>query len=138
MKICTFFGHRDCGEAVVPALRKTVIACLQKGVTDFYVGHEGQFDALALACLRQLSVEYPHMRYVVVLAYVPTGPLDFSDPTLLPDGIERVPRRFAIAHRNRWMIDRADCVIAYVTHSFGGAAACARRAERLGKQVIYL
>lgn len=35
--------------------------------------------------------------------------------------IESVLFKFAISRRNEWMIDKADVVIAYVTHSFGGA-----------------
>ena len=34
------------------------------------------------------------------------------------------------------MIDKADVVIAYITHSWGGAAATYRYAKRKGKQII--
>ena len=36
------------------------------------------------------------------------------DYTLLPDGMEFVPRKFAIAHRNRFTINESDYVVAYV------------------------
>ncbi len=34
------------------------------------------------------------------------------------------------------MLERADYVIAYVTHSWGGAAKCTGIAQRKGKRVI--
>ena len=38
------------------------------------------------------------------------------DGTLYPDGLERVPRRFAIVRANCAVIDRCDCAIAYAVH----------------------
>lgn len=60
---------------------------------------------------------------------------DFSD-TMLPDGIEKIPKRFAIPWRNKWMIDRADYVLTYVTRPFGGAAQFSALAKSKGK-IIY-
>ena len=52
--------------------------------------------------------------------------------------IEHVPRRFAIAHRNRWMVDASDVVIAYVHHDWGGAYQTLGYAKRRGKMIILL
>ena len=60
---------------------------------------------------------------------------DYSD-TMLPEGIENVPPRFAISWRNKWMLKQADMVITYITHSWGGAAQFADLAKRQRKQVI--
>ena len=60
---------------------------------------------------------------------------DFSD-TMLPDGIEKIPKRFAIPWCNEWMIDRADYVLTYVTRQFGGAAQFSALAKSKGK-IIY-
>ena len=43
-----------------------------------------------------------------------------------------------ISHRNRWMLDASDCVVAYVTHSWGGATQFTEQAEKKGKRVIRL
>ena len=59
-----------------------------------------------------------------------------EEETLLPDGIEVGPARFAIDRRNKWMIEQADYVITYVTHSWGGAAKFKELAEKKGKTVI--
>ena len=46
--------------------------------------------------------------------------------------------RFAISYRNKWMIKRADIVVTYVTHGFGGAVKFKEIAEKQGKMVIEL
>lgn len=84
--------------------------------------------------LRELSELYPHIRYAVVLAYVPQkqdefDQRDWSD-TMVPEGVETVHPRFAIAWRNKWMLREADYVVTYITHGWGGAAQYAEMAER--------
>ena len=34
--------------------------------------------------------------------------IDLIENTLLPEGIENVPPRFAISWRNKWMLERSD------------------------------
>ena len=143
MSVCTFFGHSYCPEAIKPRLRETLVNLIEtQGVDVFYVGNHGDFDRMTRSLLRELSAQYPHIRYAVVLAYVPQkrdefDQRDWSD-TMLPEGIERVPPRFAISWRNRWMLDRADIVVTYITHGWGGAAQYAEMAERQGKTIIRL
>ena len=76
----------------------------------------------------------------MVLAYLPTKKNEYEDHsnTILPEGIEAVPKRFAISWRNKWMINQADVVVTYVTHTYGGAAQFKAMAERQGKLVIEL
>lgn len=141
MPACTFFGHRDCPEMIKPKLREVLIDLINNhGVDMFYVGHQGQFDAIVRSTLRELKKEYPQINYVVVLAYMPSKKNeneDYSD-TLLPEGIELVHPRYAISWRNNWMLRQSDYVVTYITHSWGGAAQFAARAVALGKQVISL
>ena len=59
---------------------------------------------------------------------------DLSD-TMLPEGIETVPKRYAIHHRNKWMIDHADYVVTYVTRSYGGAAKFQESAKNANKVI---
>ena len=139
MGICTFFGHRDCPESVLPALRKAVErAILQEGIDTFYVGREGAFDALVAKALLEMAKKYPHIRFFVVLAYRSRAPLEWElqSRTILADGVENAPSRFAILRRNAWMLEHADTVIAYVTRSFGGAADFLQKAGKHGKKII--
>jgi len=58
--------------------------------------------------------------------------------TIIPDGIEKAPKRYAICYRNRWMLDRSDAVIGFVNKSYGGAAQFFELAIRMNKHCINL
>ena len=138
----TFFGHRDCPEAIQPQLQHILEDLIADGADYFYVGNQGRFDGMVISLLSKLKTAYPQIEYAVVLAYMPgtvkAETVDPRHPTVFPEGLEDVPRRFAITHRNRWMIDASDCVVAYVTHSWGGAAQFIELAEKKGKRVIQI
>lgn len=143
MAICTFFGHRDCPASVEPKLRAVLVELIEHyGVDSFYVGRQGAFDAMVRTVLRQLEREYPHIRWAVVLERLPSerGAAGSEEMrgTVFPEGLENAPPRWAISRRNRWMLERADYVVAYVTRSWGGAAQFRDRALRQGKTVIDL
>ena len=139
MATCTFFGHRDCPGSIKPRLRKALVDLItNQGVDMFYVGHQGQFDAMARSTLRELKQEYPQIDYAVVLAYMPgkkTECNDYSD-TMLPEGIESVHPRYAISWRNNWMLQQSDYVVTYITHSWGGAAQYASKARKQAMHII--
>jgi hypothetical protein len=139
---CTFFGHRYVQKEIEPILRSTLIDLIENhGAELFYVGNQGGFDAMVTRVLRELSDRYP-IRAYTVLAYLPTSESSVSEnllPTVLPEGIETVPRRFAISFRNRWMIMQSDFVVTQVTNHFAsGAAQFKSLAEKQGKTVINL
>lgn len=138
MSVCTFFGHRDCPEGVRPQVKRTVEdLILHHGVDTFYVGDKGRFDAIVRGVLCELEREYSHIRYAVVLSSLPREQEDTSD-TILPEGIECIHPRYAINWRNDWMLKRSDFIVCYVTHSWGGAAKFAEKAQKAGKMVINL
>ena len=143
MSTCTFFGHRDTPEAIKPKLCEAVIELIEKQEVDtFYIGDKGAFDLMAKSVVQSLREVYPHIRYSIVLAYMPQkwnefDRRDFSD-TLFPEGIETAPKRYAISWRNNWMLKHSEHVICYVNHSWGGAAQFAEKALKQGKSVINL
>lgn len=132
MAACTFFGHRECRELDRNLLRGAIVRLIGEGVDTFYVGNQGGFDAMVYGCLKKLREEYPHIQVCVVLAYLPTGKQEGEDmlDAMYPE-IEGHPK-FAIARRNRWMIDRAEYCICYVTHTWGGAYKFMELARRRG------
>ena len=132
----TFFGHRDTPKEIEPALRLTLIDLIEnKNATVFYVGNHGNFDSLVRRQLEDLSKTYP-IKYYVVLAYMPSKNDTPDEHSILPEGIESVPRRFAINNRNKWMLTKSDIVVTYVTHNFGGAWEFQQMAERQSKYVL--
>ena len=141
MKACTFFGHRDCDDDIAATLCERIenLIC-ENEIDTFYVGNQGNFDCMVIDALRKLKLEYEHIRYYIVLAYLPseTKNLYDSENTIFPDGIENVYPRFAISFRNEWMIDKSDVVIGYIRYSFGGAYKFFEMAERKGKNTVNL
>ena len=134
----TFFGHRDTPKEIEPALRLTLIDLIEnKNATVFYVGNHGDFDAMVRRQLEDLSKTYP-IKYYVVLAYMPSKNDSPDEHSILPEGIETVPRRFAINYRNKWMLTKSDIVVTYVTRNFGGAWEHKKLAEKIGKVVLIL
>ena len=136
--VCTFFGHKDTPKEIEPTLWSTLIDLIEnKNVNVFYVGNNGNFDTMVRRQLEDLSKTYP-ITYSVVLAYLPTekNKYDNLTNTIYPEGLETVPKRFAISWRNKWMIQQSDIVVTYVTHNFGGAAQFKEMAARMGKTVF--
>ncbi len=139
----TFCGHKDCPHSVLHRLEDVLEILIQeKGATQFYVGNQGCFDWMVQTALHQLQSRYPYICYEVVLAYLPDGKNNAEivreHPTLYPEELENVPKRYAISHCNRWMVDHADCLVAYVEHDWGGAVKTYRRAVNRGLTIINL
>ena len=136
----TFFGHKDTPKEIEPTLRATLVDLIENhGATEFYVGNNGNFDTMVRHQLEGLSQSYS-ITYNIVLAYIPTKKSEYDDftNTLLPEGIETIPKRFAISYRNKWMVEQSDIVITYVARTYGGAWQFKAMAERQGKKVIEL
>lgn len=62
---------------------------------------------------------------------------DNYDVIIYPE-IEDKPKRFAITYRNRYMVDKCDCLIAYIDHQWGGAYNTYQYAVRKKKKIINL
>lgn len=141
---CTFFGHRDIRrETIEPMLRSVMIDLIEKKqVTRFYVGCHGNFDNMVRENLRRLRLDYPQIWYGVVLAYLPCEKRKWEDEedaeTIFPYALANTPPKYAIAKRNRRMIDQSDYIVADIQHSWGNAAQFVKLAERKGKIMIPL
>ena len=134
----TFCGHSQIWkrEEVEKWLFNVTKKLIQQGATTFYLGGYGAFDSLVASVLRELKKDYPQIELILVLAYLNTERNTSGyDSTVYPP-LEDVPRRFAITHRNRWMVDVADVVVAYVLHDWGGAATTLRYANQEAKRRI--
>ena len=137
MAKCTFFGHRDSPSSIRGVLSAEIERLInEKDVNTFYVGTQGNFDRMAYTVLKGLRERNSHIKIYRVLAYMPKlGDTDTYD-TIVPEGIETTYPRYAIIKRNKWMIDHSDYVIAYVTHTFGGAYQAVEQAKRKKITVI--
>lgn len=139
--ICTFFGHKDTPDSMRTSLETAVKGLLERCPDmTFYVENNGNFDRMALSVLKDFSEKFPELSYYVILAYLPTNnSAGINDlPTIYPEGIEGVPKRFAISYRNDWIVERIDIVVCYITHNYGGAANFVEKARKKGKNVYNL
>ena len=138
-KTCCFFGHREVTHNIKPKLTAIIEKLItEDSVTEFYVGHQGQFDSMVYSVLKELKAKYPHIRYTVVLAYMPDEHIKkvYGEDTLFPDGMESVPKKFAISKRNDWMIQQSGFAVCYVHKITGGAAKFREKCVRKKLKVI--
>lgn len=138
-----FFGHHDAPENIKEMIADHVKEEILKGETEFLVGNHGHYDYMVLSVLRAMKEAHPHICYSVVLAYMPDGsPDEYSfikpEETMYPEGLESVPRKFAIVWRNDWMLKQSNTVICYAKHHFGGAGKFTEKAIKQKKRVINL
>ena len=139
IRTACFFGHRDVTHDIRAKLQFIIEQLrTEKQIYNFYVGHQGQFDSMVRSVLKELKVKYPHIRYTVVLAYMPDEHIKevYGEDTLYPDGLETVPKRFAISKRNDWLIAHSCIAVCYVHKITGGAAKFREKAEKKGLQII--
>lgn len=147
MTICTFSGHR---EVYQPAIEARLDAEIEKLLqTDneflFLTGGMGQFDDMAASAVRAAKCRHSGkcITLTLVLPYM-SNRLNtdkeyyqsYYDQIIIPEELNTAYYKAAIQRRNRWMVDRADIVIAYICRDFGGALTSVKYAQKHGKPVI--
>jgi hypothetical protein len=123
--------------SIYDRLYQAVESAIEKGVTEFIVGHYGAFDRMAAKAVKQAKKRYS-VRLVMLLPYHPAQrPMDLPeefDEFFYPSDMEKVPLRLAIVQANRRAVEGADCVIAYVRHDSGNSAKILNYAKRLSRK----
>lgn len=120
-KSCFFIGHREADERILPQLERCVKRLiLEEGVSCFYVGSYGGFDRMAATAVKKLKEKHPHIMLMLVLPYHPAerqiALTSGFDRSYYPEGMERIPRRYAIVKANQHMVDCCDWLVCYVRH----------------------
>ncbi len=127
-KICAFIGNKDIFLSNIEKdrLSKLIVSAISDyGVTTFYCGNYGKFDLICAAIIKSLKSSFD-IRSVFVTPYIDKRYTDkelikeLYDDILYP-GLEKTPLKYAIVERNKYMIDRADIVIAGVYKQYGNA-----------------
>lgn len=135
----TFCGHSEVSHwnEVKKWLIETVEGLIIQNVDTFLLGGYGDFDKLAAVVVWELKKKYPQIKSFLVLPYL-NGKFDKSryDGAIYTN-LEKVPKPYAIIHRNRYMVDESDIVVAYVQRSWGGAAKTLEYAEKKNKRIIF-
>lgn len=125
-KSCVFMGHREANESVLQNLETCVerLIC-EEGVSYFYVGNHGGFDRLATTVVNNAKKKHPNIILQLVLPYHPAErPVELTpgfDGSYYPEGMESVPRRYAIVRANRKMVEACDWLVCFVRHGASNA-----------------
>lgn len=144
-KSCVFFGHRWLAFKVEERnlLKKTIIDLIEKeNVEDFVFGGYGDFDSIAFEVVSEIKKDYPKIRRILALAYIPKYQAEMDHLNLiyehvyLPEGTEVGPQKYAISRRNRTLAKECDFMICYVISNSGGAYSAMKTAKANGKTVI--
>ena len=141
MKGCFLMGSRNTPEEIRIVLREAIERLIvEEGVEEFFVGHYGAFDRIAAGELGRLKIQFPHISPVLLLPYYsPEMEIEYPegfDQTFFPEGMECVPRRYAIVKANQYMVDRVAYLITYWNGTVGNTKNIleyAKRREREGR-----
>ena len=145
--IITFCGHSQfqCSKE----LEQKILDILEKEVGDIsaemYLGGYGDFDEFAYRCCKKYKETHPNIKLIFVTPYLfpeyqknQLSELSSRYDFILYPPLEDTLPRFAIIYRNRYMVDAADFVIAFVSHSFGGAHTTLKYAQKKRKKIFNL
>ena len=106
------------------------------GVNTFTVGHYGAFDSMAIGVLQELKKRYPDIVLYLLAPYALTQKRDVPENfngSFYPEGLEKVPFRYAIVQANRYMVQNSDYLISYCRH-IGNTRKIVEYAQRLEKK----
>ena len=121
-KRCFLIGHHDAPESIYPALQREIKRHITElGVTEFIVGHYGNFDRMAARALVAAKQIHQQISLWLLLPYHPAEQKvevpDGFDGSFYPEGMENAPRRVAIVKANRYAVDHVHFLIAYIRYS---------------------
>lgn len=122
--IVSFFGHSSFDRKKIDI--NTVLQILEdqiKGVdVEFYLGNYGFFDDFAYKAATEYKKLHSNAKLVFITPYINNVRCnDFAkrcDSSIYPE-IEKVPLKFAIIERNKWVAKRSDLIIFYYVKAGG-------------------
>lgn len=146
---CSFAGHRELyGRNIDSQIESAIENILKKDSSFvFYSGDMGEFDSMCSSAVRKAKWQHPELdiKLIVVLPYMMTKVNTHEeqyerlyDEIIIPMELSEAHYKSAISKRNRWIVDRIDCLIAYVYRDFGGAYATLNYAYQMKKDIINL
>ena len=131
---CAFTGHRNLPEYLdEEIIKKAVENCIKKGVEIFYNGVAKGFDLLSAKVVLSLKKKYPNIKLIACIpcynqeknyneeekkAYIEV--LAKTDEKIYVSESEYF--RGCMQKRDRYLVDKADILIAYLKEDTGGTA----------------
>ena len=145
--IIAFCGHSEFQET--EEVERELLAFLEEKVgdayADMYLGGYGSFDSFAYTCCKKYKETHKNVSLILVTPYLDIEyqksrleTQKFKYDAIIYPELEKKPKRFAITYRNKYMVEKADYVVAYVSRGCGGAYMTYKHAKRKGKQIYNL
>ena len=137
---CMFIGHHDAPSKIKNHLREAILYLVkEKGISNFWVGNNGNFDYLAQCVLEELSNEGYDLNFNIVLSRIDERALSGNqNATVFPEGLENSLPRYSISKRNNWLIKNSSFLIAYVKHGFSNSGKILEKARKKGLYILNL
>lgn len=142
--ICMFCGHRrNIPQYVCNGLLYQIEKLYyQNNVTVFLNGGMGEFDNMARLAVRALQAHRLKIKIMLVMPYLTHDFYNNSDKykdaydeIIVPD-LGYVHYKSAIPARNRWMVNKSQYMISYVSNNYGGAYATYKYATERNISII--
>ena len=144
-RTCLMFGDRYSHCRILPNVEHSVEDMYKEhGITDFIVGHDGNFDYFAITAVKALRRTYSDIKLLMLTPYClesymrsmadmadilmrPRG----ADEHIFPDELEGLPKRLAVFMAKRMLVDEVDAVISKPS-MMGSSNVLYNRARRRG------
>lgn len=145
--IITFCGHSSF--IPTPEYEQKLLSLLQEligdGQAELYLGEYGTSDTFAYECCKKFKATHPNVKLIFVTPYISPeyqkNHLNYQEKRydhMIYPPLESTPPKFAISHRNKWMAQKADILIAYIQHDWGGAYKTYKYALKNKKKIFNL
>ena len=137
-RACTFIGHHDCPENIIPELRKQIEKMILSGIDTFYIGTHGNFDFYVYQQLENFEKVY-EIKFIVVLATLDKLKGYISPKkTIYPTEVANTVRKFCIVKRNYYMIKNSTHLVCYINNTFSNAYQFYEFAKKKNLEIINL
>ena len=146
-KTCCFSGHRALPREIVPDLQnrlhKLIVELHERGYTNFISGGAVGFDLLAAVTVLNAKANYPDISLVLALpCHGHDRKWSTADRQLFLRVLEKCDDVVYVSQeytqgcmmaRNRYMVERSNVCICYLTQKTGGTAATVNFAKQKRK-----
>ena len=139
---CVFTGHRELGADFSKSkLKKEIESLIKDGVEVFYNGMAMGFDLIAAECVLSLKRKHSHVKLVACIpCYGQERYFSDLDKRRYVKILKKADEKVTLAEhyyqgcmqqRDKYMVERADVMIAYCHKPKGGAAYTVRLFEKM-------
>lgn len=149
---CCFTGHRHIEPQnlcqISAKLEKVLCHLIENGFSVFVCGGAIGFDLLAARAVLALKQEFPHIRLHMALPckdqckYWTSAQKNTYQGILEKSDVVCYTQDFYSAgcmhKRNRYLLEKSSCVVAYLTQKKGGTLYTVKQAQKAGIPVINL